>query len=81
MQIIKKKRKNRVKKTNYPNSPCENGVMDGKEMSDREEINSSLFRYISEQLYTMSGSEAMELFRKDPQAFELYHKGYQKQVC
>lgn len=44
-------------------------------------MDSSLFRYINEQLYTMNGAAAMELFRKEPHTFELYHKGYQKQVC
>ncbi|MCP9265982.1 Ribosomal RNA-processing protein 8 [Dirofilaria immitis] len=46
----------------------------------RGKIDSSLFRYINEQLYTMNSAEAMKLFQKEPEAFELYHKGYQKQV-
>uniref|UniRef100_A0A1I7VW02 Ribosomal RNA-processing protein 8 n=1 Tax=Loa loa TaxID=7209 RepID=A0A1I7VW02_LOALO len=49
-------------------------------MNGREKIDSSLFRYINEQLYTMSGAESYGTISKDPQAFELYHKGYQKQA-
>uniref|UniRef100_A0A0R3RVY6 Ribosomal RNA-processing protein 8 n=1 Tax=Elaeophora elaphi TaxID=1147741 RepID=A0A0R3RVY6_9BILA len=77
---IKKKKESKVKKTNYPNVLNENESMNGVEMNGIEEMDSSLFRYINEKLYTISGAEAMELFRKDPQAFELYHKGYQKQA-
>lgn len=80
MQIMQNKKKSRIKKTNYPNGSSKNVAMDRQEMNGREKIDSSLFRYINEQLYTMNGSEAMELFRKDPEAFRLYHKGYQMQV-
>ncbi|VDK63425.1 unnamed protein product [Onchocerca ochengi] len=80
MQIMQNKKKSRIKKTNYPNGSSKNVAMDRQEMNGREKIDSSLFRYINEQLYTMNGSEAMELFRKDPEAFRLYHKGYQMQA-
>uniref|UniRef100_A0A8R1TNJ8 Ribosomal RNA-processing protein 8 n=1 Tax=Onchocerca volvulus TaxID=6282 RepID=A0A8R1TNJ8_ONCVO len=80
MQIMQNKKKSRIKKTNYPNGSSKNVAMDRQEMNGREKIDSSLFRYINEQLYTMNGSEAMELFRKDPEAFKLYHKGYQMQA-
>lgn len=63
------------------NCSSENNAAEKEEMHGRDKIDSSLFRYINEQLYTMSGAEAVELFRMDPQAFELYHKGYQQQVC
>ncbi|KAK6110490.1 putative methyltransferase family protein [Brugia pahangi] len=79
VQIMRKKRRSRVKRINS-NGSTENGAMNRQEINDREGIGSSLFRYINEQLYTMSGAKAMELFRKDPQAFKLYHKGYQKQA-
>uniref|UniRef100_A0A1I8EG37 Ribosomal RNA-processing protein 8 n=1 Tax=Wuchereria bancrofti TaxID=6293 RepID=A0A1I8EG37_WUCBA len=79
VQIMKKKRKSRVKRINC-NGSTKSGAMNRQETSGREGIDSSLFRYINEQLYTMSGAKAMELFRKDPQAFKLYHKGYQKQA-
>ncbi|CAG9529853.1 unnamed protein product [Cercopithifilaria johnstoni] len=80
VQIKKRKKKRKIKKTKYLNGSSENRAVNREEMSGLEEMDSSLFRYINEQLYTMSGAEAMELFQKDPQAFELYHKGYQKQA-
>uniref|UniRef100_A0A915Q6U8 Ribosomal RNA-processing protein 8 n=1 Tax=Setaria digitata TaxID=48799 RepID=A0A915Q6U8_9BILA len=52
----------------------------GGEIDADGKVDSSLFRYINEQLYTMSGAEALEFFQRDPKAFELYHKGYQKQA-
>uniref|UniRef100_A0A1I7VHF1 Ribosomal RNA-processing protein 8 n=1 Tax=Loa loa TaxID=7209 RepID=A0A1I7VHF1_LOALO len=58
--IMKKKRKSRIRKTNYPSSPNENDAMSRQEMN----VVRKLWNY----------------FRKDPQAFELYHKGYQKQA-
>ncbi|CAJ0585126.1 unnamed protein product, partial [Mesorhabditis spiculigera] len=36
--------------------------------------------YLNEQLYTMSGSDAYELFSKDPDAFHVYHSGYAEQT-
>ncbi|KAM3726231.1 Ribosomal RNA-processing protein [Dirofilaria immitis] len=80
MQIMQRKKKNRNKKPNYSNCPNENVTKDKQEINDRGKIDSSLFRYINEQLYTMNSAEAMKLFQKEPEAFELYHKGYQKQV-
>ncbi|OZC07453.1 hypothetical protein X798_05509 [Onchocerca flexuosa] len=81
IQIMQNKKKSRIRKTNYPNGPSKNVAVDRQEMNSREKkIDSSLFRYINEQLYTMNGAEAMELFRKDSKAFKLYHKGYQMQA-
>ncbi|VDN01933.1 unnamed protein product [Thelazia callipaeda] len=51
----------------------------GQETNGMAKLNSSLFRYINEQLYSISGAEAMELFQKDPHAFEIYHRGYYNQ--
>lgn len=38
------------------------------------------FRYLNEQLYTRTGSEAFQLFQKDNEAFRVYHEGFQGQV-
>ncbi|KAH8291432.1 hypothetical protein KR054_011773 [Drosophila jambulina] len=38
------------------------------------------FRYINEQLYSVTSRKAESLFRKDPSAFEAYHAGYRQQV-
>ncbi|XP_074650498.1 uncharacterized protein LOC141905519 isoform X2 [Tubulanus polymorphus] len=47
-------------------------------MIDR--LQTARFRYLNEQLYTCTGSEAFEMFKNDPQSFEVYHTGYQTQV-
>lgn len=46
----------------------------------RETLNSARFRFLNEQLYTSSGHEALQMFKKDKEAFEVYHRGYQAQV-
>eukprot|EP00871_Galdieria_phlegrea_P001364 jgi/Galph1/2228/GphlegSOOS_G884.1 len=46
----------------------------------KEELASSCFRWINEQLYTSSSEEAQKFFQEDPQLFEVYHKGYKKQL-
>ena len=46
----------------------------------RRRLNAARFRYLNEQLYTTTGSEAFQMFRKDKEAFEVYHDGFQGQV-
>lgn len=38
------------------------------------------FRWINEQLYTVSGGEAKEMFDEDPGLFDVYHKGFMTQT-
>ncbi|NXL39578.1 RRP8 protein, partial [Glaucidium brasilianum] len=38
------------------------------------------FRYINEQLYSCTSREAARLFQSDPDAFEIYHRGFAQQV-
>lgn len=45
-----------------------------------QRLESARFRYINELLYTSSSGEAKRMFRQDPQAFSVYHKGYTAQV-
>ena len=44
------------------------------------QLNAARFRYINEQLYTCSGSDAAELFSNDRESFDVYHTGFQSQV-
>ncbi|NXM95839.1 RRP8 protein, partial [Sylvia borin] len=37
-------------------------------------------RYLNQQLYTGSSRDAAQLFRADPAAFHLYHRGFEQQV-
>ncbi|CAL1526819.1 unnamed protein product [Lymnaea stagnalis] len=46
----------------------------------KDKLKSARFRFINEQLYTCTGSEAMKMFRSDRTAFNVYHEGYEKQV-
>lgn len=54
-------------------------ILNSKEESI-ERLEGARFRFINEQLYTMSGKDAVELFKQDPDAFQHYHEGYRKQV-
>ena len=43
-------------------------------------IDGARFRWINEQLYTVTGDEAKEMFDKDPNLFQVYHKGFATQT-
>lgn len=45
-----------------------------------QRLESARFRYINEVLYSTSSGEAKRMFRQDPQAFSIYHRGYTAQV-
>ncbi|XP_029898131.1 ribosomal RNA-processing protein 8 isoform X4 [Aquila chrysaetos chrysaetos] len=45
-----------------------------------ERLLSARFRYINQQLYTSTSREAARLFQSDPEAFEIYHRGFAQQV-
>ncbi|XP_071352297.1 ribosomal RNA-processing protein 8 [Trachinotus anak] len=45
-----------------------------------QRLESARFRYINEVLYSTSSGEAKRMFKQDPQAFRIYHKGYTAQV-
>ncbi|OXB51025.1 UNVERIFIED_CONTAM: hypothetical protein H355_012834, partial [Colinus virginianus] len=45
-----------------------------------ERLLAARFRYINERLYTGSSRDAVELFKSDPDAFQIYHRGFAQQV-
>lgn len=45
-----------------------------------ERLLGARFRYINQQLYTSTSREAAQLFQSDPEAFEIYHRGFAQQV-
>jgi ribosomal RNA-processing protein 8 len=45
-----------------------------------KKIEGSKFRMLNETLYTTSGVEAKRMFEKNPELFDLYHKGYVSSV-
>ncbi|KAK5868854.1 hypothetical protein PBY51_009831 [Eleginops maclovinus] len=45
-----------------------------------QRLESARFRYINEVLYSTSSGEARRMFKQDPEAFGIYHRGYTAQV-
>ncbi|XP_061845778.1 ribosomal RNA-processing protein 8 isoform X3 [Colius striatus] len=45
-----------------------------------ERLRAARFRYINQQLYTSSSRDAARLFQSDPEAFDIYHRGFAQQV-
>lgn len=45
-----------------------------------QRLESARFRYINEVLYSTTSSEAKRMFKQDPEAFGIYHRGYTAQV-
>uniref|UniRef100_A0A914X8M6 Ribosomal RNA-processing protein 8 n=1 Tax=Plectus sambesii TaxID=2011161 RepID=A0A914X8M6_9BILA len=85
--VIKKKKKRKrpmkfdgvpVKKKDKIDGPVVSTLSSKEESIER--LEGARFRYINEQLYTMSGKDAVDFFQQDPEAFQLYHDGYKKQV-
>uniref|UniRef100_A0A0N5AVP7 Ribosomal RNA-processing protein 8 n=1 Tax=Syphacia muris TaxID=451379 RepID=A0A0N5AVP7_9BILA len=50
------------------------------EDSRLEKLKAGRFRYINEQLYTMSSTDAMKMFQTDPDSFRIYHESFRNQV-
>ncbi|ONK58789.1 uncharacterized protein A4U43_C09F16660 [Asparagus officinalis] len=46
----------------------------------RVRLSGGHFRMLNEKLYTCSGKDAFNLFKDDPQLFDVYHAGYQEQM-
>lgn len=45
-----------------------------------QRLESARFRYINEVLYTTTSGDAKRMFRQDPEAFGIYHRGFTAQV-
>lgn len=45
-----------------------------------QRLDGARFRYLNEQLYSGPSSAAQRLFQEDPEAFLVYHRGFQSQV-
>ncbi|KAI4815381.1 hypothetical protein KUCAC02_005528 [Chaenocephalus aceratus] len=45
-----------------------------------QRLESARFRYINEVLYSTTSGEAKRMFKQDPEAFGIYHRGYTAQV-
>ncbi|KAE8818375.1 ribosomal RNA-processing protein 8 [Hordeum vulgare] len=46
----------------------------------RARLSGGHFRMLNEKLYTCSGQDAFDYFKKDPELFDVYHAGYQEQM-
>ena len=52
-----------------------------KPKSEHEiKLQSAHFRHLNEQLYTQTGHISLKMFQKDPDAFKIYHSGFQAQA-
>eukprot|EP00076_Gallus_gallus_P048879 XP_423009.4 ribosomal RNA-processing protein 8 [Gallus gallus] len=67
-----------------PEPPAPDAVPTGRSAALRarmeERLLAARFRYINERLYTGSSRDAVELFQSDPEAFQIYHRGFAQQV-
>ncbi|XP_021239470.1 ribosomal RNA-processing protein 8, partial [Numida meleagris] len=67
-----------------PEPPAPDAVLTGRSAALRarmeERLLAARFRYINEQLYTGSSRDAVRLFQSDPDAFQIYHRGFAQQV-
>ncbi|XP_015708027.1 ribosomal RNA-processing protein 8 isoform X2 [Coturnix japonica] len=67
-----------------PEPPEPDAVPTGRSAALRarmeERLLAARFRYINERLYTGTSRDAVELFRSDPEAFHIYHRGFALQV-
>ncbi|XP_051933661.1 ribosomal RNA-processing protein 8 [Hippocampus zosterae] len=45
-----------------------------------QRLDAARFRYINQLLYSSSSGEAKRMFQQDPQAFQIYHRGFTAQV-
>ncbi|XGW27395.1 hypothetical protein V3C99_007752, partial [Haemonchus contortus] len=81
---VKKKKKKKRKKKKFVDSVEKlEEKAPSEESSTREsleKLEAGRFRFLNEQLYTMTGSEAWEYFQEDPDAFRCYHNGFAEQV-
>ncbi|XP_042649413.1 ribosomal RNA-processing protein 8 [Tyto alba] len=68
----------------HPGLPHGEAVPPGRSAALRARMEERLlgarFRYINQQLYTSPSREAARLFQSDPEAFEIYHRGFARQV-
>ncbi|ESP02719.1 hypothetical protein LOTGIDRAFT_199520 [Lottia gigantea] len=46
----------------------------------KSQLNEARFRFLNEQLYTLTGPEAFSMFQEDQESFKVYHEGFQSQV-
>ncbi|KAJ3367604.1 25S rRNA (adenine645-N1)-methyltransferase [Allomyces arbusculus] len=46
----------------------------------QKKLDGAQFRYLNEKLYTMPGTEALQMMQEKPELFELYHAGFRAQA-
>ena len=61
-------------------SPGDHMIKEPQKSSAARRLEGSQFRWINEQLYTMSSKQAEELFHSQPDLYGVYHKGFGAQV-
>jgi len=74
-----KKKLKRLSKEDHLTKALTEGHVPQKSSAARR-LEGSQFRWINEQLYTMSSKQAEELFQSQPDLYDVYHKGFGAQV-
>ncbi|KAI9795123.1 MAG: 25S rRNA (adenine645-N1)-methyltransferase [Peltula sp. TS41687] len=49
--------------------------------SMRQKLTSARFRHLNQTLYTTSSTDSFQLFQENPEMFDEYHEGFQRQVA
>ncbi|KAK6747357.1 hypothetical protein RB195_000514 [Necator americanus] len=81
VSVSKKKRRKRKKTLEICKETPADGNSEKPIVQDAlKKLEAGRFRFLNEQLYNMTGSEALEYFRQDPDAFRCYHNGFAEQV-
>ncbi|XP_068173925.1 ribosomal RNA-processing protein 8 isoform X2 [Antennarius striatus] len=81
--LEKKEQESPAEVTDEPELPQEEVQQDRSALLRsrmEQRLQSARFRYINEVLYSTSSGEASRMFRQDPEAFWIYHRGYTAQV-
>lgn len=92
----KRESENKLLNSEQPNKKVKEGSSRGQPSTDTEDSSSqhltplqrkmmaklsgSRFRWINEQLYTISSEDALKLMQQQPELFEEYHQGFRRQV-
>jgi ribosomal RNA-processing protein 8 len=83
----KKRKHDAVDKLEQPDTPAQSSSMETTktkltplQQKMLNKLSGSRFRWINEQLYTISSQEALDLIKTQPELFDEYHQGFRSQV-
>jgi len=74
------KKKLKAKKKKKPNSSIKLSITATSKEGVSKRLEGGQFRWINEQLYSMTSKQASELFTSQPELYQVYHSGFRGQV-